>query len=172
MYRQLFPVKKNQGFTLIELLVVMVILSILVAIATGTYASSSRRGRDNRRKNDLRSLSTALEAYYNDKGWYPTGTNGVMMGCGALDAQACSWGGEFKDQYNTLYMVLIPLDPLTSRQYYYVSTSGTKYRVYAGLENTKDAGDGANQDGYANTDCDTNNTVECTYGIASGNVSP
>lgn len=165
-------VKANQrGFTLMELLIVMVILSILVAIATGSYASSSRRGRDNRRKNDLRSLSTALEAYYNDKGVYPTGSNGVMMGCGALDAQACSWGGTFRDKNNTLYMVLIPKDPITSQTYYYVS-SGINYKVYAKLENTKDAGDGVLQTGYSSTNCSLDGTVLCTYGLASADVTP
>ena len=162
----------SRGFTLMELLIVMVILSILVAIATGSYASSSRRGRDNRRKNDLRSLATALEAYYNDKGVYPTGSGGIMMGCGALDAQACSWGGVFRDQYNTLYMVLIPKDPITSQTYYYVSPSGTNYKAYAKLENTKDAGDWVDQNGYVNTNCSQSSMVECTYGVASGDTSP
>lgn len=156
-----------------ELLIVMVILSILVAIATGTYATSSKRGRDNRRKNDLRSIATALEAYYSDKGTYPTGTNGVIMGCGAGDSGACAWGDPngFKDQYGTLYMVLIPVDPIDSQTYYYVS-SGTNYKLYAKLENTRDAGDGVDQDGYTGTDCSIDNTVLCTYGIASANTTP
>lgn len=155
-----------------ELLIVMVIMSILVAIATGSYASSSRRGRDNRRKNDLRSLVTALEAYYNDKGQYPIGSGGLMMGCGALDAQACSWGGAFRDQYSTLYMVLLPSDPISTQTYYYVSTSGTNFKIYAKLENANDAGDGVDQNGYTGTNCSTNSAVECTYGIASGDASP
>lgn len=158
-----------------ELLIVMVILSILVAIATGTYSSSSRRGRDNRRKNDLRSTATALETYYGDKGRYPTGTNGVIMGCGSGDSSACVWGDTtngFKDQYGTLYMVLMPDDPLSTQTYYYVS-SGTSYKLYAKLENTYDAGDGVIQgSGYSGTNCSTSGTVACTYGIASSNAKP
>lgn len=156
-----------------ELLIVMVILSILVAIATGTYASSSKRGRDNRRKNDLRSVATALETYFSDKGQYPTGTNGVIMGCGAGDSGACPWGDSngFKDQYGTLYMVLMPKDPIDSQTYYYVST-GANYKLYARLENTRDAGDGVNQDGYSGTDCSIDSTILCTYGIASANTKP
>lgn len=166
---------RQRGFTLMELLIVMVILSILVAIATGAYASSTRRGRDNRRKNDLRSLSTALETYYGDKGRYPTGTGGVIMGCGSGDTSACDWGDTtngFKDQYGTLYMVLMPQDPLTASQTYYYVSSGTSYKIYAKLENTNDAGDGVDQDGYAGTDCSITGTVECTYGIASSNTTP
>lgn len=162
----------RNGFTLMELLIVMVILSILVAIATGTYASSTKRGRDNRRKNDLRSIATALEAYYSDKGKYPTGVGGVMMGCGAGDATACSWGGAFRDQYSTLYMVLIPADPVTSQKYYYVSSNGSDYKLYVKLENTRDAGDGVSQTGYAGTNCSQSGTVLCTYGLTSANTSP
>ena len=155
-----------------ELLIVMVILSILVAIATGTYASSSKRGRDNRRKNDLRNVATALESYYSDKGAYPTNNaNGEMVGCGTGDTQVCSWGGQFKDQYNTLYMILIPSDPVTSQKYYY-SGGGTSYKLYARLENTRDEGNGVKQypPGYAGTNC--GGGVVCTYGIASTNTTP
>lgn len=161
----------KKGFTLMELLIVMVILSILVAIASGTYASSTKRGRDNRRKNDVRNMSTALEAYYSDKGAYPNGANGVMMGCGVGDSQVCSWGGQFKDQYNTLYMVLIPDDPIVSQTYYYIST-GTSYKLYAKLENVRDEGNGVQQDGYSGTDCSDDSAVLCTYGISSQNTTP
>lgn len=158
-----------------ELLIVMVILSILVAIATGTYATSSKRGRDNRRKNDLRSVATALETYYSDKGRYPTGANGVMMGCGAGDTGACSWGDSssgFRDQYGTLYMVLIPSDPIDSQTYYYVSVSGTNYKLYAKLENVHDAGDGVLQSGYTGTNCSIDSNIQCNYGISSANTTP
>lgn len=169
--------RKNNGFTLMELMIVMVILAILVTVAVGNYASSSRRGRDSRRKNDLQNLATALEAYYNDKGEYPSGVNGSMVGCGALDAQPCPWGGEFEDQYGTLYMVLIPSDPSSTQTYYYAS-NGLSYMLYAKLENTRDAGNGVDQDGFTDkftsgpTDCSTESSVLCTYGIASANSTP
>ena len=164
----------GKGFTLMELLIVMVILSILVAIATGTFATSSKRGRDNKRKSDLRNVATALEAYYADKGAYPTGVGGVMMGCGVGDTSECAWGDStngFKDQYGTLYMVLIPSDPIDTQTYYYVS-GGTSYQLYAKLENIRDAGDGVNQSGYTGTNCSENGIVLCTYGIASSNTTP
>lgn len=154
----------------------MVILSVLVAIATGTYASSSRRGRDNRRKNDLRAVTTALEAYYSDKGAYPTSNgSGEMVGCcttvGCGDTQVCSWGGQFKDTNGTLYMVLIPDDPSASQKYYYVGGTST-YKLYTKLENTRDEGNGVNQSGYAGTDCSDTDATLCTYGISSSNTSP
>jgi type II secretion system protein G len=162
----------SKGFTLIELMVVMVILAILVALASGSYASSTRRGRDNRRKNDLRNVTTALEAYYNDKGVYPQGNaNGEIVGCGTADAQTCSWGGQFKDKNNTLYMVLIPSDPSDSQRYYYTGGNNT-YKLYTHLENTKDEGTGVKQDGYSGTNCSKDGSVLCTYGISSGNTTP
>jgi len=161
----------KKGFTLIELMVVMVILSILTVIVTGTLASSSRRGRDTRRKNDVRAVEGALEAYFNDKGKYPTGVNGVMTGCGTGDAQPCSWGSQFKDSKGTLYMVFIPTDP-SIYKYYYVSAAGTNYQLYAKLENTLDAGNGVSQTGYAGINCGNSGTVLCTYGVASTNISP
>lgn len=167
----------RSGFTLMELIIVMAILAILMAMASSNFASSSRRGRDSKRKSDLRNIATALEAYYNDKGAYPTGVGGVMVGCGAGDAQNCDWGGQFIDQNNTLYMVQIPEDPTSSQQYYYTS-NGQRYMIYAHLENTKDEGLGVDQTGYddafagANTNCSNDSTVVCTYGIASPNATP
>jgi general secretion pathway protein G len=160
------------GFTLMELLIVIVLLGILVALGTGSYASSTRRGRDNRRKNDLRNIATALEAYFSDKGRYPSNnSNGEMVGCGSGDNAVCSWGGQFADQYNTLYMILIPDDPADQYRYYYVGTD-TTYKLYAKLENTLDEGNGVDQDGYAGTNCAEDGNTICTYGIASLNTTP
>lgn len=168
----LVKLANKRGFTLIELLVVMVLLSVLVALVSGGYTSSSRRGRDNRRKNDLRNIATALEAYYSDKGSYPSNdSNGQIIGCAALDLQPCSWGGEFKDKNGTLYMVLMPQDPSTLQKYYYVGAT-TTYKLYARLENTQDAGNGVLQTGYSGTNCAASGTQTCTYGISSSNTSP
>lgn len=175
--------QNRRGFTLIELLVVMVLLGILVAIATGSYTTSIKRGRDNRRKSDLRNISTALEAYYSDKGTYPSdNASGEMVGCcsslGCGDTQVCAWGGTFQDTKGTTYMVLIPKDPVDLRKYYY-SSNGTGYVLYAGLENTKDEGVGVKQAGYTDkyhsktTECaQVGAALACTYGTSSSNIAP
>lgn len=171
-----------KGFTLIELLIVMVLLGILISIATGSYGSSSRRGRDNRRKSDLRNIATALEAYYSDKGNYPDdNASGEMVGCctslGCGDTQVCSWGGTFQDTKGTIYMVSIPKDPVDLQKYYYAS-NGTGYTLYARMENTKDEGLGVDQAGYTDTynsrdtSCSLGAAVKCTYGISSSNATP
>jgi prepilin-type N-terminal cleavage/methylation domain-containing protein len=167
----------SSGFTLIELLIVMVILSILAVIVTGTFSSSMRRGRDTRRKNDLRAIASAIESYYNDKGRYPLGLNGVMMGCavGGVDDQACVAGGTFQDSKGTIYMTLIPSDPLQTYTYYYYSTTGTGYRIYAHLENTLDTGTNVNQSGYSiptGNKCGVATMSQCTFAVVSPNVTP
>lgn len=161
----------QSGFTLMELMIVMVILSILAAIVMGNYATSTKRGRDNRRKSDLRNIMTALETYYNDKGSYPLGVNGVMTGCSTGDSQPCNWGGQFTDTKGTLYMVEIPQDPIETQQYYFVS-DGQAYKIYAKLENAQDTGTGVKQDGYIGTNCSQTSTVLCTYGISSPDTTP
>lgn len=165
----------RHGFTLIELLIVIVILSVLTVIVTGTFSSSMRRGRDTRRKNDLRAVANALESYYNDKGKYPLGASGKMMGCLTFDTSECSWGGQFKDAAGTLYMVFIPKDPLQTQTYYYYSLDGKSYVLYAHLENTLDEGNGVNQTGYSNptgNKCGYSDIKTCTYGISSPDTEP
>ena len=163
---------RESGFTLMELMIVMVIMSILAAIVMGNYATSTKRGRDNRRKSDLRNIATALETYFNDKGAYPLGVSGVMNGCSTNDSQACEWGQPFTDSQGTLYMTELPQDPVdVSTTYYYVS-NGTSYKIYAKLENTLDTGAGVNTNGYAGTNCSKTSTALCTYGIASSNTTP
>jgi len=63
---------KTTGFTLIELLVVIVIITILATMATVMLSNARAKARDAKRISDIRQLSTALEMYYNDQGYYPT----------------------------------------------------------------------------------------------------
>ncbi len=159
---------QSKGFTLIEILVVMVIIGILSVIGLGSFSSSQMKGRDSKRKNDLRQLGLALEAYYNDKGHYPLGS-GQVEGCGAGAAQTCSWGAEFSETNGATYMVEMPMDP-HGHTYNYQS-DGTEYYLFARLENDKDLDvpKDANETpmvyGYS---CGDKN---CNYGIASSNTT-
>ncbi len=59
------------AFTLIELLIVVAIIAILAAIAVPNFLEAQTRSKVTRVKADMRSLSTAAEAYRIDHNAYP-----------------------------------------------------------------------------------------------------
>jgi prepilin-type N-terminal cleavage/methylation domain-containing protein len=61
---------KKSGFTLIELLIVVAILAILAAIAVPNFLEAQTRAKVAREMNDLRTMSTAMEAYMIDHNSY------------------------------------------------------------------------------------------------------
>jgi len=118
------------GFTLIELLVVMVIMGFLTTLGVSTFRSSQVKGRDAQRKHDLTQIQSALEMYLNDKSRYPAAAVGIPDG-----------GSAWQDANGTLYMKLVPSDPL-GENYCYETGSGNEdgvwYKLYGKLENEKD----------------------------------
>lgn len=64
---------KKAGFTLLELLVVISILAILITLALSSYSTAQKKGRDAKRKSDIKEVQSALEQYYSICGYnYPT----------------------------------------------------------------------------------------------------
>ncbi|HPB31725.1 MAG TPA: prepilin-type N-terminal cleavage/methylation domain-containing protein [Candidatus Sumerlaeota bacterium] len=61
----------EKGFTLIELLIVVAIIAILAAIAVPNFLEAQIRSKVSRAKSDMRSIATALEAYFVDANHYP-----------------------------------------------------------------------------------------------------
>lgn len=158
------------GFTLVELLIVIAILGILVTIGLTSFTSAQARGRDTKRKSDLKQISSALEIYYNDYGRYPGDANGQILGCPSTGPTACSWGvGQLTDG-KTVYFQVLPKDPSKGYNYYYrtvtVGSVNQGFQLFAHLENTQDSdiistnyscGSGANT---------------CNFAIASPNTTP
>lgn len=116
---------KQKGFTIVELLVVIVVIAILVALTLPNLFSLQERARDDERKNDLKNIQTALEAYYSDNNAYPAATSDL----------------------ETDYIDSVPTDPDDDSAYTYTATpSGcttaaddcTDYTLQATLENTND----------------------------------
>jgi len=146
----------KSGFTLIELLVVVVILGILAAVGLGQFYTAQKRGRDAQRKENLSSITKALEMYYNDYEQYPV---------------SLVWGEEFKDAQETVYMKQLPKDPADNFQYYYeTDADGSYYKLYALLEHSEDIDKGGP---YTSADdCQTAaGEQDCNYCIASSNTS-
>jgi len=63
---------KSKGFTLIELLIVVAIIAILAAIAVPNFLEAQTRAKVSRTKSDMRTVTTAVEAYRIDNNKYPT----------------------------------------------------------------------------------------------------
>jgi len=63
---------RKRGFTLIELLVVISIISLLASLVLASLSSAQIKARDVRRREDFRSINTAMELYYNKHGKYPS----------------------------------------------------------------------------------------------------
>ncbi len=62
----------KSAFTLIELLVVIAIIGVLSTLAIVALGNLRAKSRDAKRVADIKQISTALELYYDDQGYYPT----------------------------------------------------------------------------------------------------
>ena len=62
----------SHGFSLLELLVVISIVTILITLSMSSLATAGKKGRDAKRKSDIREIKNALEQYYSVCGFvYP-----------------------------------------------------------------------------------------------------
>jgi prepilin-type N-terminal cleavage/methylation domain-containing protein len=95
MHRRLFrPGCARQGFTLIELLIVIAIILILIAIALPNFLEAQIRAKLTRVHAELRTLTTALEAYQIDFRAYPLDDNEVptpLHPSGGADTDGADW---------------------------------------------------------------------------------
>ena len=130
---------RTRGFTLIELLIVVAIIAILAAIAVPNFLEAQTRSKVSRVKADIRSVVTALEAYYVDWNNYPT--NLPMIATFAFGENY------FAVTTPVAYMTSMPTDPFCTpspRGYSgLVPWSGYWYH-YEALTNTWTTGAGPN----------------------------
>lgn len=140
--------EKNEGFTLLELLVVIAIIGILAAVLIFGVRAQIAKGRDAKRKADLRKSQNALEDYYNDNGGYPS-----TFDC---------------DESFTPYLEKVPCDPQPRKEYkYVVGPDNQWYKIYANLEYESDP---AIAEGGCSTGCIIDDETY-DYGVSSANVS-
>lgn len=78
----------RDGFTLIELLVVMGIIMLLAAIATPAIFKALESGKKNQALTEVKSIETAVKAYFNDYAKFPHGSGQAAdYGYGTLAAR-------------------------------------------------------------------------------------
>ena len=112
-----FSHKKKAGFTLLEILVVISIIGILAALGLTSYSTIQKKGRDAKRKADLKAIQNAMEQYYALNTDYGSDTD-----CSDQLASQMS-GGE------------IPTDPKSVGDYIYICVAGGGgYTICADLE--------------------------------------
>jgi len=156
----------KKGFTLIELLVVIIVLGVLAALISGNFFTSLKKGRDAKRKADLEQIQRALEMYYEDKKAYPTFT--FPFGGKLCENYPC--GGSDK-----VYMQKVPDDPISGKNYQYLSSDGTNYKLFGCLENNLQILP-YESSGYSlscgNCKNQADVSVTCVWGISSTNIAP
>lgn len=117
--------KLKKAFTLVELMVVITVIAILMTIAIVSFTRIQKQSRDTKRKADMRTIATALQAYYTEMQVYPTALADL-----AVDAK---------------YMPIVPSAPLGSTgsypAYAYV-VNGTRFN-YALCTNLETASESA-----------------------------
>ena len=102
--------KNKRGFTLIELLVVIAIIGILSSVVLASLNSARAKARDASRIATLVQIRTALELYYNDRGYYPQ--SGCGWDCnGYRYSYDSSWTAFVAD---LAPYIKVPLDPLNT----------------------------------------------------------
>ncbi len=106
--------KPIRAFTLIELLIVVAIISILAAIAVPNFLEAQTRAKVSRVKSDLRTLATAMEAYFVDNNSYVKDSDSSLdtndVGPAAGDRNA----PEFALAANGLLYLTSPISYITS----------------------------------------------------------
>lgn len=95
--------RARRGFTLVEMLLVLVILATLAAIVVPKFAGRSEQAKVTAAQTQISNISTALDAFEVDNGYYPSGNDGLVS---LLEAptDATNWRGPYLRQN-------IPLDP-------------------------------------------------------------
>lgn len=163
--------KKNKkfGFTLVELLIVISIISILTIVGISSFRTIQTKSRDAKRKNDLSSISKALNMYYNDVGVFPYGS---LLD---IDSMIKASGVGFSADVNgtvVTYMVEVPRETTNGvEEYSYLSTTGKSFKLFSNLENENDNSCLKDDNGVVLKNIDDYVVINgCIYGISSSNI--
>lgn len=111
----------KRGFTLIELLVAISIIAILSAVGMVAYSTAQRSARDSKRKQDLKSISIALQLYYQKNREYPY--NAAYAWWKSTNTTTSSWIPGLTSEY----IGIVPNDPISNGGTPWTNTYGYVY---------------------------------------------
>lgn len=100
---------KPSGFTLIELLIVVAIIAILAAIAIPNFLAAQVRSKVSNAKAGMRTVATAIEAYYVDYNDYPPAYFATTSISGAFGSN--NYQVPFEITTPIAYLSSLPRDP-------------------------------------------------------------
>ncbi len=139
---------KQSGFTIVELLIVIVVIGILAGLVITTFNGIQQKARDTERETDIKAIHAQVEAFWAQKGYYPsltdlndrTATTGfVAVNLKGLDT------GAFQDPKGTA-SALVAAPAANSYAYAVTNAGGTsceaddttcaRYTLTATLEGT------------------------------------
>jgi general secretion pathway protein G len=128
---------RARGFTLIELLVVIAIIGILSSVVLASMNNARKKGRDARRRQDLKAIQTALELYYDTNGQYPTTSSGWWGNCSSYGSHGTTGSTGWVPNLAPTYMSILPLDPRSAdgnvNSCYLYRSDGADYKLLAHL---------------------------------------
>src|SRR3954467_5245394 len=91
--------KRQSGFTIVELLIVIVVIGILAGLVITTFSGIQQKARDTERETDIKALHGQIEAFWAQKGYYPSRADMNDQAAGGFVATNLKGldAGSFKD---------------------------------------------------------------------------
>ncbi|KKQ74487.1 MAG: General secretion pathway protein G [Berkelbacteria bacterium GW2011_GWB1_38_5] len=179
--------RAKKGFTLIELLVVIFIIGLLASVVVVNVNAARMKARDAKRKSDIASVQTAIEAYADERAEYPD-TVSVWK-------ESATNTIDWVPNITPLFISVLPLDPKNvlntpgaTRFVYYYRSDKTDYKLMVwNMESATGREWAANDGGPTTTpltapgftggrNCTTSggwdSVTACNYEIFSGGAQP